>query len=392
MILMLTPTRRLPYPVGLDVLCRTRDQEATAGVLPYCLGQRPPAGCPQETILRVEWGCHLVQARFGGDIHPPYCLVRQRKRDLVVVGVIVLDQHCQLHLFARCHRQRGHGGQGRRIGDQQGLRDLGDAEVVRRFADAQGLTRLGRRRPPATRPGLVMHDEFETETCRREIADRIRPLDRRALVGSQVEQEVRPGVGLPPLEQPARVDGHPPIPRREVVHSRHPDQMIPDPGTRPMPRHTQDHRLRRYIIHATNSLTPLRQNNEYVLRDPYLPSYPPKMSEVVVSVLGMTKTAVKMSVAQRATLGYMSLNQSISQRDLRLQSKQIMDAVEHGEEFIVTRDGRQIGELIPLRRQRTFVQRADFAAMSISAPIVDPDRFRADLNQLDQETDDPYVR
>jgi antitoxin (DNA-binding transcriptional repressor) of toxin-antitoxin stability system len=55
-----------------------------------------------------------------------------------------------------------------------------------------------------------------------------------------------------------------------------------------------------------------------------------------------------------------------------------MDAVEHGHSFTVTRDGHQIGELIPLRARRQFVPKAEFVAMSHSAAAVDLDRFRAD--------------
>jgi prevent-host-death family protein len=44
----------------------------------------------------------------------------------------------------------------------------------------------------------------------------------------------------------------------------------------------------------------------------------------------------------------------ITQRDLRNRSKEIMDAVERGQAFTVTRDGHRIGELIPLRRRRRF--------------------------------------
>jgi antitoxin (DNA-binding transcriptional repressor) of toxin-antitoxin stability system len=45
----------------------------------------------------------------------------------------------------------------------------------------------------------------------------------------------------------------------------------------------------------------------------------------------------------------------ITQRDLRTSSREIMDAVEHGQSFTVTRDGHRIGELIPLRRRRRVV-------------------------------------
>ncbi|MDR0482375.1 MAG: prevent-host-death protein, partial [Cellulomonadaceae bacterium] len=60
---------------------------------------------------------------------------------------------------------------------------------------------------------------------------------------------------------------------------------------------------------------------------------------------------------------------------------------------VVTRDGREIGELVPLRRRRTFVSREDFAAMSVTAPSIDLDRFRADQDAfLDSSMEDPYAR
>ena len=55
-----------------------------------------------------------------------------------------------------------------------------------------------------------------------------------------------------------------------------------------------------------------------------------------------------------------------------------MEAVENGQAFVVTRDGRRIGELIPLRHGRRFVSRRDFAAMSRRAPDIDIETFRAD--------------
>jgi prevent-host-death family protein len=83
----------------------------------------------------------------------------------------------------------------------------------------------------------------------------------------------------------------------------------------------------------------------------------------------------------------------ITQRDLRTKSREIMDAVEHGHSFTVTRDGHQIGELIPLRRRRRFVSRQEFATMSRNAPAVDLDAFRADQDAaLDHETSSPYER
>jgi prevent-host-death family protein len=84
---------------------------------------------------------------------------------------------------------------------------------------------------------------------------------------------------------------------------------------------------------------------------------------------------------------------SINQRDLRLRSKDIMDAVERGQAFTVTRDGHEIGQLIPLQRQRRFVARETFARGSQSAPEVDADRFRADLDAaFDQSLTNAYDR
>ena len=83
----------------------------------------------------------------------------------------------------------------------------------------------------------------------------------------------------------------------------------------------------------------------------------------------------------------------ITQRDLRTRSREIMDAVQGGQVFIVTRDGHRIGELVPLRSRRRFVPRAEFAAMSRTAPEVSMDDFRADQDAFaDQEQDDPYGR
>jgi len=83
----------------------------------------------------------------------------------------------------------------------------------------------------------------------------------------------------------------------------------------------------------------------------------------------------------------------ITQRDLRMRSREIMDAVEHGQSFTVTRDGHRIGELIPLRRRRRFVPRQEFVAMSRNAPAVDLDAFRADQDAaLDQGAASPYER
>jgi antitoxin (DNA-binding transcriptional repressor) of toxin-antitoxin stability system len=89
----------------------------------------------------------------------------------------------------------------------------------------------------------------------------------------------------------------------------------------------------------------------------------------------------------------MTAQPEITQRDLRSRSKEIMDAVQGGQSFTVTRDGHQIGELIPLRRRRRFVPRSEFAAMSRSAAEVSLEAFRSDQDATaEQETHDPYAR
>jgi prevent-host-death family protein len=88
----------------------------------------------------------------------------------------------------------------------------------------------------------------------------------------------------------------------------------------------------------------------------------------------------------------MSAQPEITQRDLRIRSKEIMDAVENGQAFTVTRDGHRIGELIPLRRRRRFVPRQEFATMSGTAAMVDTDAFRADQEaSADHHLADPYA-
>ncbi len=98
-------------------------------------------------------------------------------------------------------------------------------------------------------------------------------------------------------------------------------------------------------------------------------------------------------MARTAIVGDMSGQPEITQRDLRTRSKEIMDAVQDGQAFTVTRDGHRIGELVPLRRRRRFVPRGEFAAMSRTAPDISLDAFRADQDATtEQEPDDPYAR
>lgn len=75
------------------------------------------------------------------------------------------------------------------------------------------------------------------------------------------------------------------------------------------------------------------------------------------------------------------MTRSISQRELRNASGEIMRALDRGESFVVTRNGVPVGELTPVRA-RQFVT-ADVALAAFSdAPTLDPDRFRADVDTV----------
>lgn len=75
------------------------------------------------------------------------------------------------------------------------------------------------------------------------------------------------------------------------------------------------------------------------------------------------------------------MSREISQRELRNQSGEIMRALDRGEEFVVTRNGVPVGELVPLR-DRMFVPAERAVAAFAAAPRVDRQRFRKDLDEL----------
>lgn len=85
--------------------------------------------------------------------------------------------------------------------------------------------------------------------------------------------------------------------------------------------------------------------------------------------------------------------ESVSQRDLRLRSKEIMDGVEAGRSYAVTRDGREIAELIPIHRKRRFIPVREFLAAGQHLPPVDVRTFLNDIRSaFDDELADPYDR
>ena len=74
------------------------------------------------------------------------------------------------------------------------------------------------------------------------------------------------------------------------------------------------------------------------------------------------------------------MSRVIAQRDLRNQNAQILAAVEAGATFVVTRNGTPVAELRPLARgRRSFVPRAEIAAVVATGPTIDAAAFRRDL-------------
>lgn len=71
----------------------------------------------------------------------------------------------------------------------------------------------------------------------------------------------------------------------------------------------------------------------------------------------------------------------ITQRELRNSSGDIMRQLDHGESFVVTRNGIPVGELSPLRRNRFISAEAAVAAFR-GAPQVRFDQLRSDLDRV----------
>ena len=78
----------------------------------------------------------------------------------------------------------------------------------------------------------------------------------------------------------------------------------------------------------------------------------------------------------------------ITQRELRNDSGDIMRRLDDGETFVVTSNGRPVGELTPLRRNR-FVSSIAVAAMFANAPTIDPVRFRKDVDTYTDQDSQP---
>jgi len=83
------------------------------------------------------------------------------------------------------------------------------------------------------------------------------------------------------------------------------------------------------------------------------------------------------------------VRREITQRELRNQSGEIMRALDDGDEFVVTRNGVPVGELLPLRR-RQFVATDALAGAFTGAAPVDYAALRSDLDAVARQ--DPWPR
>jgi prevent-host-death family protein len=93
------------------------------------------------------------------------------------------------------------------------------------------------------------------------------------------------------------------------------------------------------------------------------------------------------SVCSTACYGT-GMRREITQRELRNQSGEIMRALDDGDEFVVTRNGVPVGELLPLR-QRRFVPTETLQSEFRHAASVDYSKLRADLDAVASQDPEP---
>ena len=76
---------------------------------------------------------------------------------------------------------------------------------------------------------------------------------------------------------------------------------------------------------------------------------------------------------------YSRAMKQITQRELRNYSGQIMKALDHGEAFLITRNGVAVGQLTPLPRRR-FVHTDDAQTLFLHIAPIDWIQFRQDVD------------
>lgn len=74
--------------------------------------------------------------------------------------------------------------------------------------------------------------------------------------------------------------------------------------------------------------------------------------------------------------------QTISQREMRNNSARIMDEVERGETYQITRGGQPVAELRPIAKRRRFVPTDELVEAHRHMPPVDYERMRAEADDF----------
>lgn len=87
------------------------------------------------------------------------------------------------------------------------------------------------------------------------------------------------------------------------------------------------------------------------------------------------------SVACRDTESYTEFMETITQREFRNNSAAVMDAVEAGETYHITRSGVEVAELRPLARKRRL-SAAELVERHRRLPRVDYARMRDDADEF----------
>ncbi len=84
------------------------------------------------------------------------------------------------------------------------------------------------------------------------------------------------------------------------------------------------------------------------------------------------------------------MTRKLTQRELRNDSGEVMRALDAGEDFIVTRNGKPVGELRPYR-PRQFVPRDVLIEAFKGAPSIDYQELREDIDRyVDQDPTPRY--
>jgi prevent-host-death family protein len=84
------------------------------------------------------------------------------------------------------------------------------------------------------------------------------------------------------------------------------------------------------------------------------------------------------------------MTKKLTQRELRNNSGEVMRALDAGEDFVVTSNGKPVGELRPCKR-RQFVPTKQVIAAFQNVPGIDYEELRADLDRyVDQDPTPRY--